>query len=82
MKSCRIWTLLLAGATLCTAQVDFPGNPLVGPKKYTKREVGGGAEPGASVEAPTSSGTARYVTHVVLYDTRFWTRVEGKPLAG
>jgi hypothetical protein len=82
MKSCRIWMLLLAGATLCPAQVDFPGNPLVGPKKYTKREVGGGAEPGAKVEDTAGSGTARYVTHVVLYDTHFWTSVEGKPLAG
>ncbi|MBX3740279.1 MAG: hypothetical protein KF712_04765 [Akkermansiaceae bacterium] len=82
MKPSCIWMPLLAGATLCTAQVDFPGNPLVGPKKYTKREVGGGAEPGAKVESPAESGMARYVTHVVLYDTRFWTSVEGKPLAG
>ncbi|WAC21347.1 hypothetical protein OVA24_08105 [Luteolibacter sp. SL250] len=82
MKSWSIWTLSLAGVMLCSAQVDFPGNPLVGPKKYTKREVGGGAEPGASVESPTGSGMARYVTHVILYDTRFWTSVEGKPLAG
>lgn len=84
MKSCRLWMLVLplAGSALCPAQVDFPGNPLVGPKKYTTREVGGGAEPGAKVEAPADASTARYVTHVILYDTRFWTSVEGKALSG
>jgi len=74
--------LFLAGIGSCSAQVDFPGNPLVGPKKYTKREVGGGAEPGAAVEEPANTGMARYVTHIVLYDLRYWTSVEGKPLAG
>jgi hypothetical protein len=82
MKFRRIWMLLLTGVTLSTAQVDFPGNPLVGPKKYTTRSVGGGVEPGAKIESPEDPATARYVTHMILYDTRFWTSVEGKALSG
>lgn len=73
---------VLSGMAAVSAQVDFPGNPLVGPKKYTKRSVGGGADPGASLETPNELPSARYVTHIVLYDVRFWTSAEGKPLAG
>lgn len=82
MKSLVCWGLFFSGAMFCSAQVDFPGNPLVGPKKYTKREVGGDPEAGVSVAAPAGSEMAKYVTHIVLYDVRFWTSVEGKPLAG
>lgn len=84
MKACWVLScLLFAGVISSPAQTDFPGNPLVGPKKYTKREVGGAvAEPGAVVKEPGDSGRARYITHIILYDVRFWTSVEGKPLAG
>lgn len=82
MFSARICMLLLVAVPFCPAQTDFPGNPLVGPKKYTKREVGGGAEPGASVQTPAGPAMVRYVTHIILHEVRFWTSVEGTPLAG
>jgi hypothetical protein len=63
-----------------SAQVDFPSNPTVGPKKYEKRSVGGEIDAGAKVEE--KQGTVRYTTHIVLYDTRIWTSIEGKPLSG
>ena len=74
--------MLLASACIipASAQVDFPGNPMVGPKKYEKRAVGGGVDPGATVDA--SQGTARYTTHIVLVEYRMWTSIEGKPLEG
>ena len=83
MKWRAFGTLLaLGGITMASAQTDFPGNPLVGPKKYTTRSVGGGADPGASLETPSEQQpAARYVTHIVLYDTRFWTSADGKPLS-
>lgn len=62
------------------AQVDFPGNPTVGPKKYTTRSVGGGTDPGAKLEGPTEAAPVRYTTYVVLFDSRWWTNREGKPL--
>ena len=37
--------------------------------------------PGASVDSSTTRNpSARYVTHIVLYENRIWTNTEGKPL--
>ena len=63
------------------AQADFPGNPLVGPKKYTTRSVGGGVDSGASVESGSQGDPqVRYVTYIVLFENRFWTNAVAKPL--
>ncbi len=63
------------------AQVEIPANPLVTPKKYTTRAVGGGVNPGVSIDpAKPENPKLRYVTHVILYQNRFWTSTEGKPL--
>ena len=75
--------LVMLGVTpvMAQAQVDFPSNPTVAPKKYTPRGIGGGVNPGVSVDPGKSANPiARYVTHIVLCDTRIWTSTEGKPL--
>ncbi len=81
MKIPRMLVLL---ALFCVspvlAQVDFPANPTVKPRKYTTRQVGGGVNPGATVDSGNSAPNVRYVTHIVLCDTRMWTNTEGKPL--
>lgn len=58
-------------------QVDFPSNPMVGPKKYETRKVGGEVNPGAKM---TEGGTeiVHYVTHIILHEPRIWTNAEGK----
>ncbi|MES2921273.1 MAG: hypothetical protein V4819_06995 [Verrucomicrobiota bacterium] len=82
MKIPRVSVFLaLLGVTPVWAQVDFPANPTVAPKKYTTRAIGGGVNPGASVDPGKSANpTMRYITHIVLCDTRMWTSTEGKPL--
>ncbi len=73
--------MLLAGSPWVLGQVDFPGNPTVTPKKFQTRPLGGGVNPGVTVEpGKTVATTVRYVTHIVLYESRFWTSTEGKPL--
>ena len=62
------------------AQDGFPGNPTVAPKKTATRSIGGGVNPGASIDSATRNPTVRYVTHIVLYEYRMWTNTEGKPL--
>ena len=63
------------------AQSDIPGNPMVTPKSFKTRPVGGSVNPGASVEpAKTQVPNVRYVTHIVLCDYRMWTSSDGKPL--
>lgn len=63
------------------AQTDFPGNPMVTPKKFVTRPIGGGVNSGVSVEpAKPEDSKVRYVTHIVLYQDRMWTNSEGKPL--
>jgi len=68
-------------ASPLAAQTDFPGNPTVGPKKYTTRQTGGGVNPGAAIESQTTENpNIRYTTHIVLYQSRWWTSTEGKLL--
>ncbi|GAA5119975.1 hypothetical protein JIN84_21050 [Luteolibacter yonseiensis] len=63
------------------AQTEIPANPTVTPKKFTTRAVGGGVNPGVSIDTTKPENpNVRYVTHVVLYQNRFWTSAEGKPL--
>lgn len=63
------------------AQTDFPPNPTVVPKKSSARPIGGGVNTGASVDTTkTANPNMRYVTHIVLFESRRWTSVEGKPL--
>ena len=78
---CVTVLLALLGLTPLLAQAEIPANPLVTPKKFKTRAVGGGVNPGATVDAgkPANPGV-RYVTHVVLSDSRMWTNSEGKPL--
>lgn len=67
--------------TSAMAQVEIPANPNVSPKKFTTRAVGGGVNPGVSLDpAKLANPNVRYITHIVLYDNRFWTNTEGKPL--
>ncbi|MEO5716053.1 MAG: hypothetical protein ABIT37_21410 [Luteolibacter sp.] len=71
---------LVCAAHVC-GQVDFPGNPMVTPKKFTTRPLGGGVNTGATVEpGKAAAEKVRYVTHIVLYESRMWTSSEGKPL--
>lgn len=72
--------LWLAAALPLAAQADFPGNPTVGPKKYTTRKVGGEIDPGAKLETPAENGSVRYVSHIVLHASRIWLSVDGKPV--
>ncbi len=73
--------LALLGVSPVLAQVDFPANPTVKPRKFTTRQVGGGVNPGATVDSGNAAvPNVRYVTHIVLSDTRMWTNAEGKPL--
>lgn len=82
MKFSTILPLLgLLTVASAAAQTEIPANPLVTPKKFTTRSVGGGVNPGVSVD-PTkpTDPNVRYVTHIVLYQNRYWTSAEGKPL--
>jgi len=82
MKFPRVPVVLaLLGVSPAWGQVDFPGNPTVQPRKFTTRQVGGGVNPGATVDTGNAAvSNVRYVTHIVLCDTRIWTSTEGKPL--
>ncbi|MEO7098401.1 MAG: hypothetical protein ABI162_03500 [Luteolibacter sp.] len=82
MKRLRIVGLLgLSVISPAFSQTDFPGNPMVTPKKFVTRPIGGGVNTGATVEPAKPEETkVRYVTHLVLYENRMWTNTEGKPL--
>ncbi len=79
-------TLTLLGGICLTsvaAQVEFPGNPTVAPKHFTTRPIGGGIDPGVSVNSgKIENPNVRYVTHIVFFDYRMWSSSEGKPLEG
>ncbi|MBC8126932.1 MAG: hypothetical protein H8M99_07285 [Gloeobacteraceae cyanobacterium ES-bin-144] len=61
--------------------MNVPANPTVTPKKFSTRPIGGGVNPGASVDSSKPSNpNVRYVTHIVLHGNRMWTSNEGKPL--
>ena len=80
MKPLTSAILLVLGSLPVLAQtVDIPGNPMVTPKNFKTRAVGGGMDTGTKVDAPKEA-KARYVTHVVLFEKRFWQNTEGKPL--
>lgn len=71
----------LLGIANSFAQTEIPANPMVTPKKFATRSVGGGVDPGVAVDSTkTENPNVRYVTHIVLYQNRFWTSAEGKPL--
>ncbi len=77
----RVLFLVWVATASVMAQMDVPGNPMVTPKKFKTRAVGGGVNTGATVDPATSSNTMiRYVSHIVLFDFRIWTSHEGKPL--
>ncbi|MES2476391.1 MAG: hypothetical protein V4640_11460 [Verrucomicrobiota bacterium] len=59
-------------------QMDIPGNPMVEPKGFKTRAVGGGTNTGATVQAVEKP--VRHVAHIVLFETRMWSSTEGKPL--
>ena len=71
--------LVLGSLPVLAQTVDIPRNPMVDPKGYRTRSTGGGVDAGAKVERPKEE-KARYVTHVVLFENRFWQNTEGKPL--
>lgn len=62
------------------AQRDVPDNPMVHPKGFKTRAVGGSTDPGATINA--KAAPVRHVTHIVLFDYRMWSSTEGKPLEG
>lgn len=64
---------------LC-AQRDIPDNPMVKPKGFKTRAVGGSTDTGATVK--TAEIPVRYVTHIVLFEYRMWSSAEGKPREG
>ncbi len=71
----------LASVLPLPAQMDIPGNPMVTPKNFKTRTVGGGTNPGATVQsAEPNNGKVRHVGHIVLFNSRVWTSTEGKPL--
>lgn len=71
----------LLGLSSVSAQLDLPSNPMVTPRKFTTRPIGGGVNPGASIDTgKPASPTVRYITHIVLYQNRMWSNTEGKPL--
>ena len=73
--------LALLGITSLLAQAEIPANPLVTPKKFKTRAVGGGVDRGATVDSGKPlNPSVRYVTHIVLSESRMWTNTEGKPL--
>ncbi len=72
-------TLFLAAIVPAIAQVVIPGNLTATPRGFKTRTTGGGVNPGAMV-APAKSPVSRYITHIVLQDTRMWTSSDGKPL--
>ena len=76
---CRWVIAFTLWASPLMAQTDFPGNPTVGPKRYTTRQTGGGVNPGAAIDSNTTENpNVRYVTHIVLFQNRWWTNTEGK----
>ncbi len=78
---CIALNLGLFLASSVFGQSDFPANPMVTPKKFTTRPIGGGVNTGAVIDsAKTENPKVRYVTHIVLYENRMWTSTEGKPL--
>ncbi|MES2440714.1 MAG: hypothetical protein V4584_16730 [Verrucomicrobiota bacterium] len=82
MHSSRIAALLGFLLTMpVLAQIEIPANPTVTPKKFTTRSVGGGVDPGVSVDSTKTAGAnLRHVTHIVLHDSRLWTSADGRPL--
>jgi hypothetical protein len=74
-------SLVLLSPAPAHAQLEIPGNPVAGPGKPPVRAVGGGIDPGATVEnGQAANRSVRYVTHIILHDTRLWTSADGKPL--
>jgi hypothetical protein len=61
------------------AQIVVPANP----GKFAPRPIGGGVSPGVEVipKQPVKP-TARYVTHIVLSETRIWSSSDGRTLQG
>jgi hypothetical protein len=79
MQPVLIASFLAAFHLIASAQMEIPGNPIVGKGKTTTRGVGGNIDPGATVEQGGAAAT-RYVTHIVLHESRTWTSTDGKPL--
>jgi hypothetical protein len=72
-----------AGAlAMGVAQVEIPSNPMVGPKKYETRKVGGAVDPGAKIEGIEQGGqgsrSQHYITHIILFEPRIWTSGDGR----
>jgi hypothetical protein len=70
--------LLLFGAVTLSAQV-VPATP----KKFTKRDLGGGSAsigPSTITPPPTQPPIVRMTTYFALSDSRQWTSADGKPL--
>jgi len=68
-----IWTLAGAGV----AQMVLPPTP----GKTSVGSVGGGVNVSGR-EEPKKPGVKRYVTHLVLAESRIWRSVDGKTLEG
>lgn len=80
LRSALVYVGLVCGLPVA-AQVEIPANPTVTPKNFKTRSVGGGVNPGVNIESGTKENpNARYVTHIVLSESRLWTNTEGKPL--
>jgi len=82
MQILRIMLLLgCMGFPAVLAQIDLPPNPTITPGKFKTRSIGGGVDSGATVDSSkTGNAKLRFVTHIVLIDSRVWTCTEGKPL--
>lgn len=63
---------------LAAQHADIPGNPMVEPKGFKTRSVGGGTDTGATVK--TVEKPVRHVSYIVLFEYRMWSSTEGKPL--
>lgn len=79
MNTPRVATLLgILLASPLLAQVEIPANPVAKPGKTTARSIGGGTDSGVSIVP--AKPDQRYVTHIVLSESRLWTSNDGKPL--
>lgn len=76
----KIFVPLLLFVNTAFAQVEIPRNPIVRPDGPPSRATGG-IDPGATIDSGNAENpNVRYVTHIILHESRLWTSTEGKPL--
>ncbi len=77
MKLRTHWLLAGALSASAAADVTIPANPRVFDSRKTGATTGG-----VLGEPDRQPGMTRYVTYLVLSDSRQWTSADGRPLTG